>query len=50
VLPLWGQRYRVGKGGEIQEEGGDKEKSKQRKDEVHEASTTCPSFFSIVHA
>ncbi|XP_071648798.1 uncharacterized protein [Temnothorax longispinosus] len=50
MLSLWGQRFRVGKGGEVQEEGGDKDKEKQRKDEVREASTTCPSFFSIVHA
>ncbi|XP_018346873.1 PREDICTED: uncharacterized protein LOC108751280 [Trachymyrmex septentrionalis] len=50
MLSLWGQRYRVGKGGEVQGEGIDKEKEKQRKDEVREASTTCPSFFSIVHA
>ncbi|XP_072749417.1 uncharacterized protein [Anoplolepis gracilipes] len=43
-------RYRIGKGGEIQVEVGDKEKDKQKEDKVLETSTTCPSFFSIVHA
>ncbi|XP_070166336.1 uncharacterized protein [Polyergus mexicanus] len=50
MLSLWGQRYRIGKGGEIQVEVGDKEKDKQKEDRVLETSTTCPSFFSIVHA
>ncbi|XP_025264007.1 uncharacterized protein LOC105258860 isoform X2 [Camponotus floridanus] len=49
MLSLWGQRYRIGKGGEIQVEVGDNEKDKQKEDKL-ETSTTCPSFLSIVHA